>query len=385
MRLLYITKSFAAKAGVERVFSDKMNWLAENGYEVMLVTYEQGDHPNAFSLHSSIIHNDLDVRFFKLSQYSVLKRCFEYFRCRNRFRKNLQLQVDTFKPDVIITTTYQLNLLDLIFAIKSNSKMVIESHVAFYKAKKSGNFPRNSLLYNMANLYDSYYLRYVKKMDVLVALTAGDANEWKRYCKKVLIIPNPLTCFPSEEDLNTKQNTHRIIAVGRLNEQKGFDLLIEAFSKIADLCPEWTVDIFGNGDDKERLQAMIFSKHLENRIFLNSSTPDIYREYMRSDFLVLSSRYEGFALVLIEAMSCCLPCVAFKCKFGPEDIITDGQNGLLVSNGDINKLGDSIMWMIEHIKERTIMGNTARLSSARYNKDIIMKEWTSLFSSLMSC
>ena len=384
MRILYLTKSFAAKAGVERVLSDKMNWLAENGYEIMFLTYEQGNHSKAFSLHPSIIYKDLDARFFKLSQFSMLKKCVEYFRCRNRFRKNLQLHVDHFKPDVIITTTYQLKLLDLFFKVKTQAKLVIESHVACYKAQKSGDFSRNSLFYYLAKLYDSYFLRQIKKFDILVALTEGDANDWKKYIEKVMIIPDPITFFPSDKELDKKQNTHRIIAVGRLNEQKGFDLLIDAFSKIADLCPEWTVDIFGSGGDKELLKAMIVNNHLENRVFLNSSTSDIYKEYMKSDFLVLSSRYEGYALVLNEAMSCCLPCVAFRCKYGPEDVITDGQNGVLVPDGDVKKLSDYMLWMIEHRKERILMGNAARLSSVSYKKDVIMQEWVGLFSSLIN-
>ena len=127
---------------------------------------------------------------------------------------------------------------------------------------------------------------------------------------------------------------------------------------------------------------MISNYHLESRITINPSTSDIYSEYYQSDFLVLASRYEGYPLVLNEAMSCSLPCVAFRCKYGPEDAIVHGDNGLLVANGDTTKLAESILWLINHDEERLLMGDKARLSSARYKKDIIMKEWVKLFDEI---
>ena len=382
MKILYITKSFAVKAGVERVLSDKMNWLAEHGYDVMLITYEQGEHPDAFTLHPSIKRSDLDARFFKLSGLPLLKRFNQYLYYRKRFVDNLQIQVDLFRPDIIVTTTYQLKLLDLITKVKSNAKILIESHIACYKAKKSGDFPSYSILRFLAKIYDAYFLKRVSKFDKLVALTQGDVNDWKRYIKRVSVIPNPVTSYPEDAELRHSGATHRIIAVGRLNEQKGFDLLIEAFAKIANKCPQWNVDIFGDGSDKEQLLNMISHYHLESRITINPATSDIYSEYYQSDFLVLASRYEGYPLVLNEAMSCSLPCVAFRCKYGPEDAIVHGDNGLLVANGDTTKLAESILWLINHDEERLLMGDKARLSSARYKKDIIMKEWVKLFDEI---
>lgn len=383
MRLLYLTKSFASKAGVERVLCDKMNWLAEHGYDIMFVTYEQGNHPYAFNLHPSVIHVDLDVRFFELSGFSFGRRFLGYLRYRCKFKEGFQKQIDFFNPDIIITTTYQLKLLDLITNVRTNAKMVLESHIACYKAKKSGEFPRHSIFHYIAMLYDCFFLRRVRGFDELVALTEGDANDWKKYFKNVSIIPNPITFFPNELELKRTEGSNRIIAVGRLDEQKGFDLLIESFSKISNLCNNWKIDIYGDGNDKNMLLDMIKKYDLEGRVIINPPTSDIYKEYMSSDFFVLSSRYEGYALVLNEAMSCSLPCVAFRCKYGPEDAIINGENGLLVPNGDMNLLADGMLWLIEHEEERLKMGQKARISSARYKKEKIMEEWNKLFDSLM--
>lgn len=380
MRIIYLIKSFANKAGVERVISDKMNWLADHGYEVLLVTYEQGDHPYAFYLSPSIRHIDINTRFFLLSRYNVFRRLYEYYLNRKSFKRNLQGVVDKFNPDIIITTTYQLKLIDLILKTKTNAKMLIESHIACYKARKSGDFSSDTFPYYIAKLYDKFFLFKINRFNKLIVLTSGDANDWKKFISNVVIIPNPITKFPEKEFLERKDSPkNRVICVGRLNEQKGFDLLIKSFSLIADKCADWHVDIFGDGGDRDMLQTQINDSFLKDRIVIHSSVSDIYQEYMQSDFLVLSSRYEGYPLVLNEAMSCGLPCVAFNCKYGPEDAISHGENGLLVPNGDIRKLAESILWMIEHEDDRKRMSISARHASARYKKDSIMKEWVKLF------
>ena len=216
----------------------------------------------------------------------------------------------------------------------------------------------------------------------MVALTDGDANDWRKYVSKVLVIPNPVTYYPQKIfQYNGKRK--RIICVGRLHEQKGFDMLIDAFAQISNQCQDWTVDIFGDGSDKALLLSKIKHYCLEERVVINSPTSQIYDEYMRSDFLVLSSRYEGFPLVLNEAMSCGIPCVAFRCKYGPEDAIEDGVNGLLAENGNIDDLANKILWMIMHPEERLRMGIRARETSLNYDIQSIMNKWTDLFDRIV--
>lgn len=379
MKVLYILKSFALKAGTERVMADKMNYLAEHGYEVVMVTYEQGNHPHAFPLHQSIHHIDLETVFFQIEKYSWLKRFPLFVRMRNKFRYRLQTIIDDVEPDIIISTTYSMKLIDIILSVKTKACHIVESHVACYSIQKTYIYRHHTVLCFFTRLYDYWMLGKVAKADLLITLTNGDAKDWLRFTSKVKVIPNPVTLYPKVIK-NHDGRGHRIICVGRLNEQKGFDLLIDAFALIASQCEGWTIDIYGDGYDKSDLIGQIRQNNLDSRIKINPPTASIYDEYQSSEFLVLSSRYEGWGLVLVEAMSCGIPCVSFRCKYGPEDVISDRKTGLLVENGNVEDLSNKILWMINHPKERLQMGQEARLTAANFEKNVIMQLWLKLLN-----
>jgi len=383
MKILYVIKAFAEKGGVERVICDKMNYLANEGHKIAFVTYIQGSHPLAYNLSPMIDHYDLNTRFFELSKYSFIRRIKEHIKLRSIFKDRLQSLVNNIQPDIILTTTFQFGLTDIITKLRTNAIKLIESHIGFRQILFSEVHKNNKFLSLLSTIPDYYFLAQIKKFDALITLTKGDAKEWGKYTQNIIIIPNPVTNYLIEIPEKTNFN-QRIICVGRLAEQKGFDLLILAFNLIKDQCPQWHIDIFGHGEDKEKLNRMIIEKGLYGRITINPPTSNIYSEYLKSDFLVLSSRHEGYPLVLNEAMSCGIPCVAFTCKYGPEDAIIHKTNGLLVENGNIEKMAEAILWMINHPKERINMGKAAREASELYKKEIIMKKWEELFSSHIS-
>jgi glycosyltransferase involved in cell wall biosynthesis len=164
------------------------------------------------------------------------------------------------------------------------------------------------------------------------------------------------------------------MAVGRLFEQKRFDRLIDAFALIAYKYPEWRLEIFGNGPLENKLLAQSNKHKLSNRILIHPPTHSIYDEYQCSQFMVLSSDYEGFGLVIAEAMACGLPVVSTNCPYGPSEIIEDKVTGLLTKL-NVQDLADKMEWMITHPKERTLMGRQAHQSAGRYAQDVLMPQW----------
>ena len=383
MKIICIIKSLALTAGLERVITDKINWLADQGYEVTLLTYEQGLHPLSFPLHPNVYICDLDTPFFRLGAFSLFRRFFKYLNLKSVFGKRLKSIVESIHPDLVITTTYSLKVLDEIVTVCKPSRLIIESHESCFSVIKEYDYQSNPFLRIIAKLYDLHYYRNINKFDRLVSLTEGDANEWRKHISSdIEIIPNPLTYYPLTLGDESVDRPLRIISAGRLEEVKGFDMLIDAFSLISDKCPEWRVDIFGQGSCENKLRMQIIYKGLEDRIFINPPTAKIFEEYCQSDIYVLSSRHEGMGMALIEAMSCNIPCIAFDCKYGPAEIISDKETGLLVEDGNVRELAKTMLWLIDHKEERQRIGNAARESVKKFRKDIIMQKWVELFERL---
>ena len=176
----------------------------------------------------------------------------------------------------------------------------------------------------------------------------------------------------------------RVIAVGRLDYQKGFDRLIKAWQKvhISGRFEDWSLDIFGQGEWHGMLQQMIDNAGLQNSVRINRPTNDIMNEYIKSSLIVMTSNYEGFGMVLVEAMACGTPAVAFDCKCGPRDIIKHGENGYLVANGDIDGLAEAMMLLMDDEKKRKLFSIKARQVVDTYSEENVMSLWIKLFTAL---
>ena len=172
--------------------------------------------------------------------------------------------------------------------------------------------------------------------------------------------------------------------MGRYVAQKGFDRLIDAWRIVAEKHPDWILKIYGDGHLRDQLQQQVEELRLTNCCFLEHSVSDVVSKFRESSLSVLSSRFEGFGLVIVEAMSCGLPVVAFTCHCGPRDIIADGKDGLLIPEGDIVGLADGINHLIEDEELRRGMGQEARRKAAEYKMDVVGAQWIELFESLLS-
>lgn len=378
MKLLIIHRSFALVGGAERVIIDKANYLSQEGHQLMLVSYEQGQHPLPYELDANVQYEDLDCRFFTLSKYSVFERMYHFFRLKRKFKRELHNVINIFNPDVVVLASDWQKLINSVVDAAGTIPVIAEFHNAYDYIMRKVGISENSIKKYTSRWYSMRTLKGLRRCAKMVVLTESDARCWRQHFDNVCVIPNPVTIYPDVVDDIPKDNG-RIIFVGRFNYEKRIDRLVMAFSMIADRYPMWHVDIFGEGNEKQNLLRLIKKMNLENRVIIHEPTREIYDEYKRSEMLVLCSEHEARPLVLVEAMSCGIPCVSLDCPYGPREIITDGVTGLLALDGDIEDLARKIEWMIVHEDERKKMGRSAREDAAKYKMAVIMQDWIKLY------
>ena len=382
MRILIMHRSFALVGGAERVITDKANFLANAGHQLLLVSYEQGQHPLPYELHPSVGYKDLDCRFFTLSKYSLPLHFYHFLRLRNKFKKALHSTVEDFKPDVVVLASDWQTLMGAVVQSVNPIPVIAEFHNTYAHIMRKVESSENWLRKVMTQFYYRQTISNLRKCSKLVVLTEIDAQNWRRHFDNVCVIPNPVTQYPEVIDDIPKDNG-RIIFVGRFNHEKRIDRLITAFSMIADRYPDWHVDVFGDGNEKENLLRQIDECGLVNRVVIHEPTKAIYDEYKRSEMLVLCSEHEASPLVLVEAMACGVPCVSLDCPTGPRAIIKDGETGLLAKDGDVNDLASKIEWLIVHEAERKEMGLKARVFAASRKQDVVMGQWEKLYTGII--
>ena len=379
MRILIIHRSFALVGGAERVITDKANYLADEGHQLMLVSYEQGDHPLPYELHPSVQYRDLDCRFFTLSKYSAPKHLYLYFRLKKQFRNNLRSVVLEFKPEIVVLASDWQTLMGAVIDAVNPVPVIAEFHNTYdYVMRKVGT-SEGWLKAKLTQLYYRQAIKNLGKCAQLVVLTDSDACGWRQHFNNVTVVPNPVTLYPDVID-DIPKDPGRIIYVGRFNHEKRIDRLITAFSMISDKYPDWHVDIYGDGNEKENLLRQIAEMKLEDRVIIHEPTKAIYDEYKRSEMLVLCSEHEASPLVLVEAMACGVPCVSLDCPNGPREIIEDGVTGLLAKHRDVKDLSKKIEWLIEHEKERQVMGGKARIFASSRKLSNVMIKWENLYT-----
>ncbi len=372
MRIVYLIRALAIHGGIERVVVDKMNFLAEQGHEVTLVTYEQGSHPCVFHLNSNIRMVELDCRFFTLYRYRLPIRLFKMRMMKRHFKERFHQLMKTLQPDTIVVIS---NSVDFIWQVLETpyGKKLLEAHEP-YPAFMTSN--------HILDAYKMWSLRRaVRQLDAVLTLTNKDKPYWGKEVGKVLVVPNPVPFYCEQVDV-FERKPGRILCVARLAQEKRIDRLIDAFALIANRYPSWYIDIYGDGVKFETLKKQISGLGLEGQIHFNPPTKQIKEEYQSSQFSVLCSDFEGFGLVIVESMACGTPVVSTDCAFGPSDIIKDGVDGLLCRL-NVEDLAEKMEWMITHEKERRDMGIRAHQSVARYRRENIMKEWEKAYLSVI--
>ncbi|MCQ2137455.1 MAG: glycosyltransferase family 4 protein [Bacteroidales bacterium] len=378
MKIVYCIHSLYNPGGMERVMLGKVAYLkAHTDWDISIVTTNQGGRPVFFDLPDGVRLTDLDINYESGAQSRALKKILIYLRKKKLHRQRLTALLMKENTDIVVSLFPSES--SFIPKIKDGSKKVLELHFNRYFRTQYG---RGGLVGIIDRIREKSDLRLVRKFDRFVVLTDEDNGYWGNL-PNMVTISNP-SLFKAERISDTSR--HRVIAVGRLDYQKGFDRLLKAWETICrqDDLKDWVLDIYGKGEWEESLQKQIQDGGMAGRAFLRGTTSDIAAEFADSAFIAMSSHYEGLPMVLIEAMTCGLPAVSFACKCGPRDIIQDGVNGLLVPDGDCNALASAMMKVMRDDTMRRTMGTEALKVREKYNEDVIMAQWISMFESIRS-
>ncbi len=381
MKILYIYPKFTSAAGTERVLIDKINCFADQkGYDVLLLTYEQGQHSFIYPISHNVKHIDLGVRYYELYNYGRLSRLFRWRKYNKLLEQRFSKVVLEYQPDIVVSTTYYITILSVIASCKIPFVRVLESHIDRRYIHSNDPINKTSYLHWLRTWFEMRsLLSKSSSFDVLVALNRDDASDWSAYLNTV-IIDNIVHLNPMGR-LCTHQSK-RVIFVGRYTWQKGVDDLLKIWTIVYSKHSEWHLDMFGDGDLTDYLIKKADALHAN--IHVNLPTKDIFDKYLNSSILLLTSNYEPFGLVMPEAMSCGLPVVAFDCPSGPAKIISDGVDGYLIQNRDIALFADKVCTLIESPALRMKMGQSAIDSSKRFSPDKIMPKWETLFQDLVA-
>jgi glycosyltransferase involved in cell wall biosynthesis len=377
-KIVYITPALYMAGGVERVLTLKANYFAEHfGYDITVILTEGKGKPLFYPLSDKIHIINLDINFEELWTCSFAKKIVVYLKKQRRFKRLLTEELMRLRPD--ITVSLLRREINFINDIEDGSRKIGELHVNRANYRNFEVNESNFIKKLFSKLWMHNLVCKLKQLDRFVVLTEEDKSSWPEL-QNICVIPDPLSFKTDNYSLLTEK---RVIAVGRYVYQKGFDLLLQAWARIGQRCPDWQLAIYGAGDRTPYERQMKELGIETSRCNLFGPTNQIQQEYLDSSLFVFSSRFEGFGMVLIEAMACGLPVVSFSCPCGPKDIVRDGEDGLLAENGNVSDLADKLLCLMENESRRRQMAAAAVKNVQRYSLDVIAERWKILFDETM--
>lgn len=368
MKIMYVSDALAIWGGLERVLAGKANLLASReGYEIFVVTANQGQHPLPYPLDKRVGFCDLDIRFHQQYQFHSIRRWRMRLQLQRLFKERLRQQIESVRPDVIVCM--RIEFVKTLAEVKGDIPLVFESHSSCLMRRFEGySFLRRC--------HAAWLNRQVRRTQTVVALTEGDAAEWRKITPRVTVIPNIVSLNEGGSVTDGKSKT--VMFVGRFSKQKDLGSLLRIWELVSRRHPDWQLHIYGGyGEEQERLMPIV--KGLGERVVVHEPTDRILTEYKKHAVLLLTSLFEPFGLVMPEAMSCGLPVVAFDCPYGPADIITDGLDGFLVKGRSVERFAEKVCQLIEQPALRRKMGQAAVGAAKRYRAVNVLPQWEALF------
>ena len=378
MKIVYCTDTICYPGGIQRVTIAKANALADlPGNEVWIVVTDNKRLTPVLPVSEKVSVVDLRIDYYSndwKSRWYILEGILIK---RKRHRRELERFLNQINPDVVISTGTSEKYFLPLLKVASSPAHVREIHFSkdYRRRAAQGWFEKTLAILGDFADYHIHIWRY----DHIVLLTEEDKQLHWSFDHRISVIPNPVIFFPvSPSSLQNKT----VIAVGRLVYQKNFESLIRSWAFVHQQHEDWILEIWGDGKLKSRLQEQINLNRLEEVVLLKGYTDDILSKYAKASFLVCSSLFEGFGLMILEAMSAGLPIISYACPCGPKDLVRENDNGFLVQPQDEKLLAERICRLIEDDDLRQKMGASARESAKDYDIEKITKMWMNLFVSL---
>lgn len=365
MRLALVLPSMSC-GGAQRVMSIMSNYWVKGGNDIMLITIDSEEN-DFYSLDHRVRRVGFDLLRGSTSLWAAIKNNIIRIAC---LRKTIKM----YKPDAVISFIDHTNVMTILAAFGLHVAVVVSER----------NDPRQ---YSIGIIKDFLRRWIYPRADALVVQTT-ELSKWAEkivHYERVHVIPNPLLLLP-ETDISSeylKIESPFIVAMGRLVTQKGFDMLLEAFAQCSNDHKEWSLVILGEGPQRNDLKDLSRKLGIESHVYFPGRIHSPHTVLQQAEIFVLSSRYEGFPNALLEAMSCGLPVVSFNCPTGPGDIISDGQNGLLIPTGNVMALAEAMNDLINDDIKRKRIGDGASLVAERFSVDKVMRVWDDMLSKVM--
>lgn len=386
MRIVYCIPHLYNSGGMERVLTQKVNWLAAHtDYEITIITTELtpvGQSDVYFELAERVRVEAFGIDFNADYLKPLLSKYIGHARRMRAYKRALLSYICANEIDLCIS----LGGKEVSFISSLPCRTMVEFHFAKDHRQQLLDANHTGWFWHLLGRIRTWQLvRDVRSVDQIIVLTENDKQDWQQAgCANVKCIPNPCALNSRKSKVESRK-TKMVLAVGRLHEQKGFDMLLEAWNNVqrddVQCTKDWTLRIVGEGPQRAVLEQQIKDLHLSN-VVLAGRVENVVEEYNEASLFVLSSRYEGFSLVLLEAMWCGVPCVSFDCPHGPAELLGDDR-GWLVPAMDVEKLSQQIIYAMTHMEEAKARAERAQeYAYEKYSEANIMPHWIELIENI---
>jgi len=355
--ILLVSSSLDVPSGYEKAVTETAGLFASHGHPVTLLIL---DHTSAtyFPVHPSVKIDHLPVHFGITEKGNPILRKWWFWKHTRLLKK----KVNAIQPDIIIATEYHFTAAIVFSGLQQQYRVFSWEHHHYYWIKKN-------------RFWTALTKKAYRKIDTLVCLNKQEAAILHSMGNTV-VIPN----FTRPQESHQRNTNQQLLTVAGLIHRKGIDLLLQIAEQVLIENPGWTWKLIGEGPMQTEVKDFIRIKKLENRLLLQSPAgPDISADYQQAAVYIMTSRFEAFPLVLLEAMSWGIPCISFDCPSGPNEIIQHGITGLVVQAEDTIALKTAINTLIKEQDERVKMSSASLLAVQQYYPENIYKKWQKVF------